>query len=67
MHPTDSMADSGIALRSLALSHPRADDLAHGPARHRARRRVQVRPAPPNLRAVFDTPRGPVTLESKGI
>jgi hypothetical protein len=66
VHPTDSMADAGVALRSLALAHPRARDLqaalgAIGLAG------VPVSSGAPNLRAVFDTPRGPVTLDSKGI
>ena len=66
VHPCDSMADSGLALRSLALTHPRAGDLqaaldAIGLAG------LPVAAGAPNLHAVFDTPRGPVTLDSRGI
>jgi hypothetical protein len=60
------MADSGTRLRSLALSHPRAVDLA------KALQAIGLADTPlsagaPGLRAVFDTPRGTVTLDSKGI
>jgi hypothetical protein len=65
-HPTDSMADSGVGLRSLALSHPRAGDLER--ALHDiGLAGVPVSTGAPHLRAVFDTPRGTVTLDSKGI
>lgn len=65
VHPTDSMADSGVRLRSLALTHPRADDLlvmmrAIGLAG------IPLTAGAPNLLAEFDTPRGAVTLESHG-
>jgi hypothetical protein len=66
MHPSDSLADSGVRLRSLALSHPRADDLTK--AMHAiGLAGIPVSAGPPHLRAVFDSPRGPVTLDSKGI
>ena len=66
MHPSDSMADSGIRLRSLALSHPRAGDLDK--AIHViGLAGIPVSAGAPSLRAVFDTPRGTVTLDSKGI
>ncbi|MDM0108626.1 VOC family protein [Variovorax sp. J22R24] len=66
VHPTDSMGDSGITLRSLDLAHPRKTDLevalqAIGLAG------VSLATGAPRLRAVFDTPRGTVTLESGGI
>ncbi|MDR6539585.1 VOC family protein [Variovorax soli] len=64
-HPIDSMADSGVRLRSLALSHPRADDLTK--AMHAiGLAGLPVSAGPPHLRAVFDSPRGTVTLDSKG-
>jgi hypothetical protein len=66
VHPSDSMADAGLVLRSLSLTHPRAPDLqaaldAIGLAG------LPLAAGAPNLRAVFDTPRGPVTLDSRGI
>ena len=65
-HPAESMADAGVQLRSLALSHPRAGDLAT--ALHTiGLAGVPVDTGAPNLRALFDTPRGTVTLDSKGI
>ena len=66
MHPADHMPDTGIALRGLELSHPRAGDLeaAIGTIGLAG---IPVRSGPPRLRATFDTPRGAVTLDSKGI
>lgn len=65
-HPADSMADSGIRLRSLALSHPRAGDLEK--ALHAiGLAGIPVSTGAPQLRAVLDTPRGTVTLDSQGI
>ena len=64
-HPSDSMADSGIRLRSLALSHPRAVDLAQA-LQAIGLTDTPLSAGPPSLRAVFDTPRGTVTLDSKG-
>jgi hypothetical protein len=65
-HPSHSMPSSGVTLQSLHVIHPEADalqaayqsiglqgvDIAHGHA---------------NLTAQLQTPRGLVTLESKGI
>lgn len=65
-HPSDSMADSGIRLRSLALSHPRAVDLTQA-LQAIGLTDTPLGAGPPSLRAVFDTPRGTVTLDSKGI
>ena len=66
VHPVDAMPASGLTLRSLSLSHPRAADLsaaldAIGLVG------VPVHAGAPNLVAVLDTPRGPVTLESTGL
>lgn len=66
VHPCDSLPESGIALRALKLAHPRIDDLdaafraigLHGPA---------LAAGAPNLCALFDTPRGEVRLESRGV
>jgi hypothetical protein len=60
------MPDSGIALQSLAVSHPRADALRKGFSAI-GLADVAVETGSPNLVAVLQTPRGPVTLESKGI
>ncbi|MDM0019085.1 VOC family protein [Variovorax saccharolyticus] len=66
VHPTDGMAESGIGLRSLTLSHARAGVLGEA-LRTLALAEIPVAIGPPNLRAVFDTPRGPVTLDSHGL
>ncbi|RZL89811.1 MAG: VOC family protein [Variovorax sp.] len=66
VHATDSMADSGIALRSLAVTHPRADALGAAMTAI-GLSGVPVTAGAPNLRAVFDTPRGTITLDSQGI
>jgi hypothetical protein len=66
VHPCDSMAESGVGLRSLELAHPRTSDLEA--ALHAIDlREVPLMAGPPNLRATFDTPRGLVMLESGGI
>lgn len=64
-HPSGSMADSGVRLRSLALSHPRAGDLERA-LQAIGLAGVAVSTGAPHLRAVFDSPRGTVTLDSKG-
>lgn len=66
VHPARGMPASGITLQSLSVSHPRAEALqisysAIGLAG------VPVEAGAPNLVAVLQTQRGPVTLESKGI
>lgn len=66
VHPADSMAPSGITLQSLHASHPRPEalracyDTLGLPD-------VAATPGPPNLVATLRTPRGLVTLESRGI
>lgn len=65
-HPISGMAEMGLALQSLAISHPRAGELReafaaiglHG---------VAVKQGPANIAATLATPRGTVTLESKGL
>ncbi len=66
VHPASTMPASGITLQSLAMSHPRTEDLK---AAHDAigMHGVALRSGPPNLVATLATPRGTVTLESKGI
>jgi hypothetical protein len=65
-HPADSMAPSGITLQSLQAHHPRPGALR---ACYEALglTGISVTPGPPNLVATLQTPRGLVTLESKGI
>ena len=65
-HPADGMAQSGITLQSLQAHHPRPDALL---AAYQAigLSGVNAAPGPPNLVATLQTPRGTVTLESKGI
>lgn len=65
VHPTDSMAEPLVALRSLSLTHPRAGDL-RAALQAIALQGLATTPGPPNLRAVFETPRGTVTLDSRG-
>jgi len=66
VHPADSMANSGVTLRSLDLAHPRKADLEVA-LRAIGLSGVSLATGAPRLRAVFDTPRGTVTLESGGI
>ncbi|CAN5909876.1 VOC family protein [soil metagenome] len=66
VHPVDSLPASGISLRSLHLTHPRADDLATA-LKAIGLIDMNVLAGAPNLVAVLDTPSGPVTLESKGL
>jgi hypothetical protein len=66
VHPTDSMVDSGVTLRSLDLTHPRKADLAVA-LEAIGLEGVSLAAGAPNLRAAFDTPRGIVTLESGGL
>jgi len=64
-HPSDTMPDSGLALRSLHVCHPRPADLK---AAHAAigLQGVAVEQGAPNLIATLDTPKGVVKLESAG-
>jgi glyoxalase-like protein len=65
IHPADSMAGAGLALRSLRICHPRAADLR---AAHAALglQGVTVAEGAPNLVATLATPKGVVTIESGG-
>lgn len=66
VHPTDNMAASGITLQSLTASQPDAEALR---AAYTAigLQGVAVGQGANNLIATLQTPRGLVTLESKGI
>lgn len=66
VHPSDSMSDSRVALRSLSIAHPRSTDLASA-LRAIGLTGVSLANGAPDLHAVFDTPRGTVALHSRGI
>jgi len=66
VHPSDSMADSGVTLRSLDLAHPRDADLETA-LRAIGLSGVPLANGPPDLHAVLDTPLGTVSLHSRGI
>ena len=62
-HPTQAMADQGLALESLALAHPEADTLRQ--ALHAVGLgAIPVHTGPARLQARLRTPRGPVELFS---
>ncbi|HQS01051.1 MULTISPECIES: VOC family protein [unclassified Polaromonas] len=65
-HPLDAMPASGVTLQALQVSHPQPDKLQ---AAHAAigLAGVTVTQGAPNLLATLQTPRGLVTLESKGV
>jgi hypothetical protein len=65
VHPADTMADTGLALQSLHVCHPRAADLR---AAHIAigLQGVTVGEGAPNVKVTLATPKGVVTLESAG-
>lgn len=65
VHPAQGMADSGVSLLSLQARHTRHEALR---AAHAAigLAGVEIAQGAPNLSAVLQTPRGIVTLESRG-
>jgi len=65
-HPLDAMMPFGVTLEALQVSHPRPEELQ---AAHTAigLGGMAVTQGAPNLIATLQTPRGRVTLESKGI
>jgi hypothetical protein len=65
VHPADAMPDSGLALQSLHVSHPRSADLraAHAAAGLTG---VAVEEGAPDLVAALVTPKGVVVLHSAG-
>ncbi|RZL60675.1 MAG: VOC family protein [Variovorax sp.] len=66
VHPVDAMPASGLTLRALQFTHPRAEALA-GALQAIGFAHLPVQSGTPKLVAVLDTPRGPITLESKGL
>ncbi len=66
VHPANGMADSGVSLLDLRMAHPQATELQ---AAHRAigLQGITVEAGTPNLIATLLTPKGLVTLDSKGL
>jgi hypothetical protein len=65
VHPSQSMPASGVTLQSLTVTHPQSELLQT--AYNTLDLSVIVRSGVANLVATLATPRGVVTLESKGI
>jgi hypothetical protein len=66
LHPRNTLTRSGVTLQSLEVTHPSADKLqAAYDAIELAR--VTVTEGPANLKAMLQTPKGLVVLESLGI
>lgn len=66
-HPADGFAPSGLGLLALEATHPRPEVLQAALATVGAKDLMTVRAGAPNFMAQFMTPKGPVTLESKGL
>ncbi|WP_103258134.1 VOC family protein [Tabrizicola aquatica] len=60
LHPAPALPDHGLRLHRLTVSHPQAPALQAALALDDPR--VTFTPGPPDLRAVIDTPKGPVPL-----
>jgi hypothetical protein len=65
-HPADSMPDSGLWLRRVRITHPDAERLRAAYAAI-GLQGIEIERGAPNIGAALQTPRGLVTLESKGI
>jgi hypothetical protein len=65
-HPLDAMPASGVTLEALQARHPRPEQLQAAYAAI-GLTGVHVSQGTPNLIATLNTPRGRVTLESKGL
>ena len=65
VHPTESMAESGVTLQSVTACDRRADALDRA-YRSLGLVGVAIALGPANLSAVLQTPRGMVTLDSSG-
>ena len=65
VHPTDTMAESGVTLQSFQLQHPQAN-LLEAALQGIGLQRPEVRSGTPQLAAVLQTPKGRVTLCSTG-
>jgi Glyoxalase-like domain len=66
VHPANGMQDSGVSLLSMQMATPQATELQ---AAHQAigLQGISVEAGEPNFIAKLQTPKGIVTLESKGI
>jgi len=64
-HPAGGMPESGVTLHGLTLTHPKAGDL-RAACQAIGLDGVTVKDGAANLSAVLRTPRGMVTLQSKG-
>lgn len=65
-HPVAAMPESGVTLQGFGVAHPEHRQLATA-FDAIGLGGVQVKDGAPNLCAVFDTPKGRVKLESKGL
>jgi hypothetical protein len=65
VHPADTLPESGLALQSLHICHPRAADL-RAAQNAIGLQGVTLGEGAPNLTATLATPKGVVTLESAG-
>lgn len=65
-HPADAMADTGLGLRSMQVSHARPADLSTAYTAI-GLEGVAVAQGAPNLVATLATPKGIVTLQSEGL
>lgn len=63
VHPTQSMADSGIALESLSIQHPQAEQLGVA-FESIGLASVPIDAGPARITARLATPKGPVELRS---
>lgn len=66
VHPADAMTDCGVSLTELGALHPRAEVLRDALG-CLGLGTFEVHQGSPNLQATLQTPRGTVTLESKGL
>jgi Glyoxalase-like domain len=66
VHPANGMQDSGVSLLNLRMTTPQANELqtAHQSIGLQG---ISIASGAPNLTATLQTPKGIVTLESKGI
>lgn len=67
VHPADGFAPSGLSLLTLEATHPRPEVLRPALSTIGAQDLLTVTAGTPNFIARLMTPKGPVTLESKGL
>ncbi|MES2534061.1 MAG: VOC family protein [Pseudomonadota bacterium] len=67
VHPVDSMPPSGLRLTGLSATHPRVEVLREALQCIGLTDGIALQQGAPHLGATLDTPRGPVTLDSKGL